>query len=164
MANLQDVLAYILKKYPYRSELSNARVTKLVYLSDWKFALDHGGQISPVQWYFDNYGPFVWDIKDAAEGNPFLFEVEESQNIYGSSKTLLRLKDETYEPDSLTPEQRATIDSVIESTKSLNFRDFINFVYSTYPVLASQRYSQLDLSILAEDYRDSSLYKSGASA
>lgn len=48
MAELRDVIAYILQRYPedMAGELSNARVTKMVYLSDWRNCLRGKGQIS----------------------------------------------------------------------------------------------------------------------
>ena len=32
--HLRDIVAYVCKNYPYKDELSNARVTKMVYLAD----------------------------------------------------------------------------------------------------------------------------------
>ncbi len=34
--NLRDIMLYICDKYPQKRDLSNARLTKLIYLSDWK--------------------------------------------------------------------------------------------------------------------------------
>ena len=54
MAKLVDVIAYIIKRYPssLADELSNARLTKLVYLSDWKNCLTNDRPISSINWYF----------------------------------------------------------------------------------------------------------------
>lgn len=48
MANLKDIIAYILQNYPSnkKHELSNARVTKMVYLADWRNCLRSKGQVS----------------------------------------------------------------------------------------------------------------------
>ena len=40
------------------------------------------------------------------------------------------------------------------SYKNMNFNEFIDFVYSTYPIQVSNRYSYLDLTKLAEEYRN----------
>ncbi len=58
MAQIKDIVIHILKNYPHKDELSNARVTKLVYLADWRHVLETKEQISSIKWYFDNYGPF----------------------------------------------------------------------------------------------------------
>ena len=49
MAELKDIVAYILKKYPTKSDMSNARLTKLVYLSDWKHSIKTYSQISNIR-------------------------------------------------------------------------------------------------------------------
>ena len=48
MANLKDIIAYILQNYPsnMKHELSNARVTKMIYLADWRNCLRSKGQVS----------------------------------------------------------------------------------------------------------------------
>ena len=68
MAKLKDVMAYLIKNYPenIRHEMSNARLTKMVYLADWHRVLKSDKQITNIDWYFDNYGPFVHDIERKA--------------------------------------------------------------------------------------------------
>ena len=152
MASIQDAVAYLLQHYPHRDELSNARVTKMVYLSDWHQAIQHGRQVTPINWYFDNYGPFVWDVKKAVEANPSLFSVEETRNYFGTPKILLSLRQSGYAPQ-VTPDEQASLDHVIEATKRLSWDAFIKLVYSTHPVASSQRYSQLDLVAKAHQYK-----------
>lgn len=154
MARIQDVVAYLLQHYPHKSELSNARVTKLVYLADWHQAITSGRQITPIRWYFDNYGPFVWDVKKAAEDNPFLFRIEDTQNYFGTPKTLLSLEPGDYTPE-VGDDERKSLDHVIEATKKLTWDAFIKLVYSTYPVASSERYSFLDLVTKAQEYKAS---------
>ncbi|KTD83093.1 type II toxin-antitoxin system antitoxin SocA domain-containing protein [Legionella waltersii] len=77
MTKLKDVIAYTLKNYPIKEELSNARITKIIFLADWHQAINYGRQISKIKWVFDNYGPFVWDIHDEAINNPDLFDIQE---------------------------------------------------------------------------------------
>ena len=159
MAELKDIIAYILQEYPYKAELSNARVTKMVYLSDWKHSLDNGTQLSPITWYFDNYGPFVWDVKNVAEADPALFRVEKGRTPSGGEKVTLSLA-RSYR-SNLTPPERKAIDHVIKTTQDLSFLKFLNLVYATYPVRVTERYQVLNLPELAASYRASGLYKPG---
>ena len=152
MAEIRDVMAYIIKNYPHKHELSNARLTKLVYLSDWKSAIDTGKQITPISWYFDNYGPFVWDVKNTADQNPDIFETKSDSTFWGSKKLVFGLKDDGYAP-KLLPEEEAAIEHVIKETKSLYWDNFIKLVYSTYPVASSDRYSYLNLTDKAAEYQ-----------
>ncbi len=51
MAALKDIIAYYCDRYPHKEELSKARLTKMVYLADWKSAIVHGKQISDIKWF-----------------------------------------------------------------------------------------------------------------
>jgi hypothetical protein len=151
MDKLKEIIAYILKQYPIKSELSNARVTKLIYLSDWHQAIKHNRQISPIQWYFDNYGPYVPDVQYKVSECPTLFLQQNTVNMFGSPKTVFILQNPAYEP-SLGEEEKASINHVIAETSKLNWGDFINLIYSTYPIISSERYSKLDLLEKASEY------------
>lgn len=152
MAALQDIVAYLLSEYPHKYELSNARVTKMVYLADWKSAIDSEHQMSEIQWYFDNFGPFVRDILAVVQSCPELFRVVETQNAFGEPKRVFQLVQPSYSAN-LTANERQTLDHVIDATKDLSWDKFIKFVYSTYPVLSSDRYSPLDLVAKAHEYK-----------
>ncbi len=149
MANLRDIIIYILKKYPHKNELSNARLTKLVYLSDWSNSIHNQNQISNIKWYFDNYGPFVWDVYKEIEQND-IFKVKYTTNIFGKEKKLISLqKSVDY---SLDESDMTSINRVINVTKDLNWEKFINLVYSTYPILTTDKYNELNLKQKAKEY------------
>ncbi|UEC43425.1 MAG: hypothetical protein METHAR1v1_1370003 [Methanothrix sp.] len=151
MAELKDIIAYILKKYPTRSDMSNARLTKLVYLSDWKHSIKLYSQISNIKWYFNNFGPFVWDVKDTARDNPHLFELETTTNMYGDLKTIFILRKIEYIPN-LSDDEMESIDHVINETKNLSWDQFIRLVYSTYPIASTERYTYINLIEKAKEY------------
>jgi hypothetical protein len=153
MNSLKDIMAYILKHYPYKNELSNARLTKMVYLSDWHQCLHNKEQITNINWYFDNYGPFVRDISITANDNPDLFKCISTSNSLGGSKSLYCLKSNNYRT-ALSTQAKESIDHVISKTNNLNWSDFINLVYSTYPIISSERYSFLNLVTKANEYKD----------
>lgn len=151
MAQIKDILAFLLREYPHEGHLSNARMTKMVYLADWHQAINYRSQVSPIHWYFDNYGPFVWDVLKVAEANPDLFELEDTKNAIGSRKIQLKLRDKHYAPE-LTERERLSLRHVIAKTSILNWSDFIKLVYSTYPIITGTRYTHLDLSRSAQEY------------
>jgi len=153
MADLKDVMGYILREYPskLKDELSNARLTKMVYLSDWKHVLDHGSQITDIRWFFDNYGPFVHNVLDTATSHPELFGIRSSVNMYGSGKRVYYLKNkEKYY--NISDNEAQSINHIIGITRKLYWDDFIRLVYSTYPIASSERYSHLDLPAKAKEY------------
>lgn len=152
MTALRDIIAYILKNYPLKEDLSNARVTKMIYLADWHQALYHHRQMTNIAWKFDNYGPFVPDIKNTIEDNQDIFNIKHTHNYYGTSKSLFSLKENDYEP-VINSIEKDSIDYIIKVTNPLIWNDFIKLVYSTYPISSSNRYSLLNLVEKAKEYK-----------
>ena len=144
--DLKDVMVYLIKHYPdsMKEELSNARLTKMVYLSDWHQAINYGRQITDIEWYFDNYGPFAHDIKNTAIKHSSIFAIEDSQNMFGEPKKGCSLKDKTFQAN-IDDEAKKSLDHIIKVTHKLNWADFIKLVYATHPVLSSERYNPLNL-------------------
>lgn len=153
MAALKDVMAWIIKNYPHEGEMSNARLTKMVYLCDWHHTVYSNSRMTEIEWYFDNHGPFVWDIKNKAVEERQWFKIVETTNMYGSRKSLIKLKKADLNEVSLSPSERDSISLMIERTKMLYWDDFITFVYSTFPILVSEKYSKLDIEKLADRFR-----------
>lgn len=154
MTQLRDVMAYLIRNYPDRmsDELSNARLTKMVYLADWRHVLETGQQITDISWYFDNYGPFVRDIEITAAFNPDMFQIEATRNMYGQSKKKFSLVNKDYQPN-LKGSEKEALDHIIGVTQRLYWNDFIKLVYSTHPIASSERYSHLDLQEKAKAYQ-----------
>jgi hypothetical protein len=150
MATLRDVVAYLCEQYPHKNELSKARLTKMVYLADWKSAIERGCQITDILWVFNHYGPYVDDVVDSIRDDP-AFEVVRTANVYGDQKELIRLREQVKYP-TLTDEDRKILDFVVERTAPKYWNDFIRLVYSTYPVMTQARHSALDLVGLAKRY------------
>ncbi len=153
MSNIKDVIAYILANSDRSKTLSNARLTKIVYLADWKRAIDGQTTISDIQWYFDHFGPFAWDVVNTARGHPKVFTVSESPLANREKQTLIRLVDRRFKP-RLEAEDRDAIDHVIRVTKDLGWPEFIRLVYSTFPVANTDKYQYLDLLNLAKAYAE----------
>ena len=153
MNKLANIIAYITREYPRKHELSNARLTKMIYLADWLSANKRGCQISDIQWYFDNYGPFVHDVLETVQEHPEMFAIRHTSNVFGGEKTLVELKCSKVNID-LTAEERLILDDVINKTECLYWNDFIKLVYSTYPIISSDRYSFLDLIEKAKEYQE----------
>lgn len=154
MAEIKDVVAYIIKNYPdyIRHELSNARLTKMVYLADWHRALNADQQITDIHWYFDNYGPFVHDIEREAASRRDIFSVDLGSNMYGQPKKSIALKNPFYVPLIEEGEKRS-LDHIIDATRMLYWDDFIKLVYATHPIASSERYSYLNLIEKAKEYK-----------
>ena len=152
MMTLENIIIYMLKMYPTNLayKLSKARITKMVYLTDWKKCISSGKQMTNIKWYFDNYGPFVFDVDDVINKSDYIESIKE-YTIYGNIKTNYVLKNRSIQV-ALPEEDKKIIDFVINETKTLSWNDFISLVYSTHPIATSQRYSVLNLEKKAEEY------------
>ena len=152
MIPIQQIIAYYCINYPYPNELSNARLTKLVYLADWFSALADRQTMTHINWVFNHYGPYVDDVINSVSFNPN-FSITSTRTNFGSSKKIVSYLGPNISTD-LPLRTRQILDLVIDKTKDMYFDDFINYVYSTYPVRAQNRYSELDLVSLAIEYRN----------
>lgn len=144
MSIVSEIAAYFCENYPHKSELSKARLTKLVYLADWEAAKRDGKQLTNIKWYFHNFGPYVDDVIDEVV-NDSRFEVLTSTNFYGDNKTTIGISQSAKSKIELSANQAEILDKVISDTRSMYWNDFINHVYSTEPVANTVRYSDLDL-------------------
>lgn len=151
MNKLQRIVAYLCIHYPHGSELSKARLTKLVYLADWYSALADEKTLTNIDWVFNHYGPYVDDVVESVARHDG-FSIDRTQTMYGSDKWIISYDGDEDEPESLNNRTKQILDLVIKKTKNMYFNEFIDYVYSTYPVQAQDRYSNLDLVTLADEF------------
>ncbi len=148
MEKLKALIAHLIDNYPYKFELSKARLTKMVYLCDWLSAYHCDKQITDIKWFFNHYGPYVDDVVNCARNNPE-FEILIESNCFGSTKEVIKAR-EALNTDALNTADKRIIDFVIGKTAGLNWNNFIDLVYSTYPIATQPRYTYLDLENLAK--------------
>ena len=149
MNKLQNIVAYFCASYPHQRELSNARLTKLVYLADWFSALVDDKQLTDIEWLFNHYGPYVDDVITSIK-NVESFSIKHETTTYGSDTLQISFCGNENEIQ-LFGREKQILNAVIEKTKHLYFNDFIDYVYATYPVTSKIRYSYLNLVALARE-------------
>lgn len=149
MTKLQEIAAYLCVNYPYKHELSKARLTKLIYLADWFNAVRAGSQMTDIEWLFNHYGPYVDDVTEELRKDKN-FLIKRELNSYGSEKVVIRYENDRFRSSQLSSKEKNLLDAIIEKTKTMYFNDFVEYVYSTYPVRSKEKYSTLDLVKLAK--------------
>ncbi|WP_342058135.1 Panacea domain-containing protein [Aeromonas sp. OTU364] len=154
MKKLQQIIAFLCCKYPHKSEITKARLTKMVYLADWFSALLDGKQLTNIKWVFNHYGPYVDDVIDAAH-SAIGFNIEHQNTTFGTSKYVISYNGNIEHID-LTTREKDILSAVINKTQSMYFNEFVDYVYSTYPVKTKERYSTFDLVSLAQKYKSES--------
>lgn len=150
MNKLKEIVRFLVSNYPHKKELSKARLTKMVYIADWKSALTYGRQLTNIRWQFNHYGPYVDTVIDTVYEDPDI-DVISTTNMYGHPKVLIqsRINHHEYQLDS---EEIHILQHVINETANMYWDDFIRYVYSSYPITSQSRYSDLDLPKLAQQY------------
>lgn len=151
MSKLSDVMSYICQHYPHKDELSKARIAKIIYLADWRYALKEGKQITDVEWKFNHYGPYVDDVMEEAIRDPKKFKIVDTHNFYGDPKQVIKIRKKN--DHDLSDDEVEALDFIIGKTKKMYWKQFIDLVYSTYPILTRERQDILDLPKLAREYR-----------
>lgn len=151
MVKIKHIVRYFVEEYPYKEEISKTRLTKMVYLADWYNALEYGEQLTDIEWYFDHYGPYVVEVYNAVVEDSRL-TIEDDTTPYGSQKQIIRLKESHFEffySKKLEQSVIEILNKVIEDTRLMYWSDFINYVYNTYPIKNSSKYTKLDLKSFA---------------
>lgn len=149
---ISSLIKYVLVKYPYKDELSASRLTKILYLADWKSSIEKGVQITDAVWHFHHYGPYVDDFIKAAKDDADI-KVVDTITMFGGKKQQIELRKGFDSDVEISADSKEILDFVIRATKDKNYEEFIKLVYSTYPVVSNSRYSDLDLVKMARDYK-----------
>ncbi|MBZ7930933.1 Panacea domain-containing protein [Campylobacter molothri] len=151
MMNIIDVAGYFIKNS--KTVLSKGRLNKLIYLVDWKNCLDNNEQLTAIQWKFNHYGPYVDEIQDTIENDSKKrITITNKTNYFRSVKYELSIKKDDF--ISPTKQQKKVLDLILQITDNLNWSDFINLVYSTYPIKVSIRGEIMDLVKLSIEYKN----------
>jgi len=149
---INNLVKYFLKNHPNPDDLAVSRLTKLLYLSDWKNAIENNEQITDSNWVFDRYGPYISEVLDMAKKDKE-FKIIETLNSFGTKKQVIQLVDVENSEVCLNEEVEKIASFVIKATKDKTYNQFIKLVYSTYPIISSEQYSNLDLVESAANYR-----------
>lgn len=154
MKNLETLIRYILLTYPNPLELSKPRLVKLIYLIDWRYTIENNEQYTNINWIYNHYGPYVNDVIELMKKNSTIFHVESYKNSYEGVTDKFTLLDKS--PVNIDNNVKKIADRFIKFTYSLKWSDFINLVYSSYPIKNNLKYSSLNLVELAKSFNKDS--------
>lgn len=148
---LREALAYLASHFPKETELSRSRLTRMLYLADWRSAILRGQPLTKAVWNYSQYGPFAIEAETILRHDPnFTTSIDFSLDN-GEVDTVALRQPVSY--TSLTVDDRSLLDFVVEVTASLPWNDFNRLVYSTYPLITQEKYQNLDLMVAADRYQ-----------
>jgi hypothetical protein len=148
---LVDAIYFVCTNYPQKDDLSNARLNKILFLADWKAALELGRKITDIDWIYNHHGPYVTEIIGTVHSSEFL-EVETTANMYGNRKEVVKIQS-AKNIAHLRGDDVRILSEVIAFASKLTFKSLIDFVYSTYPIVTQPKNSVLNLVELANKYK-----------
>uniref|UniRef100_B8HMZ1 Antitoxin SocA-like Panacea domain-containing protein n=1 Tax=Cyanothece sp. (strain PCC 7425 / ATCC 29141) TaxID=395961 RepID=B8HMZ1_CYAP4 len=143
MANLTDVFSYIISQYPKSDHrLTPWRLAKIVYLADWKSAINNGYTMTGVQWKIIGSEPTFDDtsrnkiVEYIAHRNIKLF------NFY------------FFSAKELSESEKRILNFVINIASRKDDQELNQLVCSTYPVITQDEDDSVDLPGLAKVYEN----------
>lgn len=81
-----------------------------------------------------------------------MFVTDFGNNQFGQPKMTFWLRDPNQKTD-IGKNEEISLKHIIKITSERDCRDFLNLVSSTFPVRSSERYSELDLPNLVDNYK-----------
>jgi hypothetical protein len=163
MQTIQQLVTYLFSASG-NQPMHNLRMTQMVYLIDWKSCLTNGEQITETKWELNNLGPFSPDILKAIVHNRehFVVDYSVSGELF-SINTTIKISDNPIDTHDLDFGTRRIIDFVIGNTLRLDQFEFISFIFSTFPVIKSKKFSLLNLKSLSKEYKHSRFWNNNSS-
>jgi len=147
--NLKEIIHYICYYFP--RDVNRTVLVKLVYLTDVEFFRRYYRKFTEVEYEYDNYGAFSWEIVDTAytlveEGK---LKMTREKSFYG---------DEAYkyssliEPDSseLNEHIKEVIRYIIDKFSSYTFDGLLRYVYSNPPLTLFKRGDVIDFNMMKD--------------
>ena len=136
-----DIISKLLDFHKTEQGISMQKLVFLIYLCDWKNSIEIGSQISNIEWkYLDS--EFSKKIITAFKKG------EVGENIFSFKSDY----------SSLNQHELKIINFIGKLSTKLDTDDFIKLVYSTYPMIKSDKNKLLNLPDLAKDYKDNYAY------
>ena len=147
MATLKDLVALVISEYPKPEDLTRARLEKLIYLADVEWAWRYGDKLTDIDWIYNDYGPFVHACDPPTgelEGEGSV-KIHYDQTVFGNDKRWHQWIGSEKEVGGVTPEEINVIRSVIKETWRFQFGRFVEYVYSTPPMVQANQYERHDI-------------------
>lgn len=154
MKNLEQLCAYIIKNT--NNEMTDLRLSFLVYLCDWSSALKSGETITSKRYQYENRlikNDIVEDLKYSMN-----FRIGREINKYKSQKTFVHLtrpNDDIY----LNDRYKEIVDPILKKFEKLYFDDLVAAVANSYPLNQRTIYTNLNLEQSALDLKKISVSK-----
>ena len=151
MSKDKDFAVQIIQNHPENNTLSKLKLTCLLYLSDWNYALSHNKQITNLTWCSINDYPQSYDLKKTLNSPTFYTKENDQDYDLKSEREIIKLN-EDYTP-ALSKTEKKILDFIIKTTCKKKMRDFYRMVQTTHPICFGRHKDKINFLDYAEKYR-----------
>ncbi|MCY0885788.1 MAG: hypothetical protein OWV35_07890 [Firmicutes bacterium] len=145
IATVRDALRYLVYATPSPADRTVLRLTKVLYLVDWRSAWGRGYSLTPCAWHFDRFGPTAPEIWDTVCHDP-------AWKVQPRGRIMLTADARPATP-TVTAVDAAWMDRVLAEAAGWTWADLVAAVWATYPIRTGQRGTALPLTALARACR-----------
>lgn len=144
MNKLKNTILYLVKRHPPKRDLTQTRLTMLLFLIDWENTLQHREQITELSWYFGQYGPNAIDLIPEIRHSKNLYIAVEKSN-FGTDQFMIKtsIDKSLIQIEKLSTENIKIIDDIINKTKNFSWKELLDYTYNTKPIKLCKKYTTI---------------------
>jgi uncharacterized phage-associated protein len=145
---LNDAVAYVVECFQerQRAPLTRTKLVKYLYLADYTSCQQWKKPVTGLQYKSYYYGPYAPEILQAAESQPHYILYERYLRTDGAPYFAYRPTGAKPKYDTLSDEDRQTINHVLEKYGALSLKELLRTVYQTPPFQKAEMLQPIDLS------------------
>lgn len=150
MSKLLDITTFILKNSTKAFSMPVADLSRIIYLCDWKSAIENGNQLTDLAWTVQLFGPKVDDMEaELSAAQDFVLETTTTDS--GKLQKSIRLKNPS-RLSNLSSSDMEVLTFVLKQTQNMDLGQLLQLIFSTYPMATGNLGHELDLKSLASQY------------
>ena len=160
----QKAIMLMLAASQARAKLSMPVITKILYLTDWKCAIELGRTFTGLRWFLAEYGPEVEDYEILEFLSSRRFARRQEQASSGEQSHYKLKRPVQISVKDMDPDFIRILTFAMKTAAEKGAEDLDLLVMSTYPVITTDIYGKLDLVKKAKEYRpirDNNLAQAG---
>lgn len=145
MAKFQQVIDYVCRRYASSHPLDRNRLGLILYLVDWKSAIERRKAVTDIVWRVEDFGP-------RPDAESALVVISARTACPPDFSSLSAYVGTDIEGFTLTSEELNVIEFVITSVSAKSDYELQHLVHSTFPMLKQPKTAPLNLVALAAQY------------
>ncbi len=154
MSPLNNVLLYLYREFPNPLSLGASRAVKMIFLADWRCAVEHGEPITDIVWRNTDRGPYSPLIAEtlAHDEANFFLEPNEKESLRFLSFVVVPKNNHAASVE-LSHTSKKILDAVIADTHNMPLWQLSNLIEAQFPMRVTEQGDTIVLSDWANKYK-----------